>query len=169
MQYTVRKAKPEDLDSVVNIYAYARSFMARNGNPHQWGRTNPPIERTRQDLREEILYVVTKDEVVHGVFVFFVGDDPTYENIYEGNWSSHDPYGVIHRVAGDGSGGIFAACVDYCAQKCSYLRVDTHHDNRPMQRVIEKAGFRRCGIIYIADGSPRIAYDRVKKETADIF
>ena len=169
MQYTVRKAKPEDLDSVVNIYAYARSFMARNGNPHQWGRTNPPIERTIQDIREEILYVITENERIHGVFAFFIGDDPTYRNIYEGNWNCDESYGVIHRVAGDGSGGIFAACVDYCAKQCIYLRIDTYHDNRPMQRVIEKAGFTRCGIIYIGDGSPRIAYDRVKKETADIF
>ena len=169
MQYTVRKAKPEDLDSIVNIYAYARSFMARNGNPHQWGKTNPPIERTIQDIREGILYVITENERIHGVFAFFIGDDPTYRNIYEGNWNCDESYGVIHRVAGDGSGGVFAACVHYCGQRCKYLRIDTHHDNRPMQHVIEKAGFTRCGIIYIGDGSPRIAYDRVKKETADIF
>lgn len=169
MQYSVRKANLKDLPSIEQIYAYARIFMARNGNPNQWGKTNPPIERIRQDIREEILYVITENERIHGVFVFFIGDDPTYEKIYEGNWSSNEPYGVIHRVAGDGSGGIFAACVAYCGQQWKYLRIDTHRDNRPMQHVIEKAGFRRCGIIYIADGSPRIAYDRVKKETADIF
>lgn len=168
MQYRIRKAAPEDLGAIEKIYAYARIFMAQNGNPNQWGKTNPPIERIRQDIREEILYVITENERIHGVFAFFIGDDPTYRNIYEGNWNCDESYGVIHRVAGDGSGGIFAACAHYCGQRCKYLRIDTHHDNRPMQRVIEKAGFRRCGIIYIADGSPRIAYDRVKKETADI-
>lgn len=30
-----------------------------------------------------------------------------------------------------------------------------------MQHKIEKNGFTRCGIIYITDGSPRIAYQKV--------
>ena len=30
--------------------------------------------------------------------------------------------------------------------------------NHTMQRLIEGAGFRRCGVIYVEDGSPRIAY-----------
>lgn len=166
MQYRIRKAALEDLESIERIYAYARSFMEKNGNPHQWGKTNPPIERIWQDIHEGILHVICENETIHGVFVFFVGDDPTYRNIYEGNWNCDESYGVIHRVAGDGSGGIFAACVNYCRKRCKYLRIDTHRDNLPMQHVIEKAGFLRCGIIYIADGSPRIAYDR--RETADI-
>ena len=29
-----------------------------------------------------------------------------------------------------------------------------------MQRVFEKNGFEKCGIIYVEDGSPRIAYQR---------
>ena len=28
-----------------------------------------------------------------------------------------------------------------------------------MQQALQKQGFHRCGIIHIADGSPRIAYD----------
>jgi hypothetical protein len=30
-----------------------------------------------------------------------------------------------------------------------------------MQHVVEKHGFSRRGIIYIADGTPRIAYERI--------
>ena len=44
--------------------------------------------------------------------------------------------------------------------KCPNLRIDTHQDNKVMQHVVEKHGFTRRGIIYIADGSPRIAYER---------
>ncbi len=29
-----------------------------------------------------------------------------------------------------------------------------------MQKVFEKNGFKRCGIIYVEDGTPRIAYQR---------
>ena len=37
---------------------------------------------------------------------------------------------------------------------------DTHADNAVMQRLLEGAGFVRCGIIYTDDGSPRIAYQK---------
>ena len=36
--------------------------------------------------------------------------------------------------------------------------IDTHEKNKTMQHVVEKLGFKRCGIIYIEDGTPRIAY-----------
>ena len=80
--------------------------------------------------------------------------------IDNGKWSSDHPYGTIHRIAGDGSGGILHASVEYCLTKTDYLRIDTHADNRIMQGAIAKEGFTYCGIIYVEDGSPRLAYDR---------
>ncbi len=44
----------------------------------------------------------------------------------------------------------------------SNFRIDTHNDNKIMQHVIEKNGFIRCGIIYVKDGSPRIAYEKIE-------
>ena len=38
------------------------------------------------------------------------------------------------------------------------IRVDTHARNLPMRAKIEARGFVRCGIIHVADGTPRIAY-----------
>ena len=43
----------------------------------------------------------------------------------------------------------------------SYLRIDTHADNQPMQNAIDSYGFCYCGIIHVADGTPRNAYDLV--------
>ena len=34
-----------------------------------------------------------------------------------------------------------------------------HDDNKIMQRAVAKYGFQRAGIIHLANGSPRIAYD----------
>ena len=31
-----------------------------------------------------------------------MGDDPTYQQIYEGTWLNNEPYGVIHRLATNG-------------------------------------------------------------------
>ena len=52
-----------------------------------------------------------------------------------------------------------AAAVEYGRSRCCHIRVDTHADNKPMQHLAEKYGFSRRGIIYVEDGTPRIAYD----------
>lgn len=160
MEYTVRQATEQDLARIEEIYAAARAFMAANGNPNQWGTHNPPHEQLVQDIDEGKLYVITDGETIHGVFFFWIGEDPTYSEI-NGAWHSDSPYGTIHRIAGDGSGGILRTAVAYAKQHIDHLRIDTHEDNRVMQGAIQKAGFQRCGIIHIADGSPRIAYDLV--------
>lgn len=40
------------------------------------------------------------------------------------------------------------------------IRIDTHRDNKPMQHLLNKNGFRYCGIIYLEDGDERLAYQR---------
>ena len=46
-------------------------------------------------------------------------------------------------------------------EHCQSLRADTHADNKIMQHLLEKNGFTRCGIIHVADGSPRFAYQKL--------
>ena len=159
MEHIVRKAKREDLSRIEAIYAYARKFMAENGNPSQWGKTHPPKSQLEQDIADGSLYVITDGETIHGVFFFLIGDDPTYAEIYDGAWHSDVPYGTIHRIAGDGSGGIVGTAVAFAKGRIAHLRIDTHEDNKVMQRAVEKQGFQRCGIILTDDGTPRIAYD----------
>lgn len=154
----IRPAKQTDMERILEIYELARAFMAENGNPTQWKDGYPAQEMLEADIRRNRLFVV-EAERIQGVFMFTVGDDPTYGYI-EGRWGSDKPYGVIHRIAGVG-GGIFEAALDYCTGQIHHLRIDTHADNKPMQHVLEKAGFTRRGIIYVADGTPRIAYDRI--------
>lgn len=159
MSYTIRHARPEDLPRILEIYAYARSFMARTGNPNQWGKNNPPRERTEADIQSGQLYVITEEEKIHGVFFFSTEPDPAYRTMYEGSWHSGSPYGVIHRIAGDGFGGIVKTAVDFARTRADCLRIDTHEDNRVMQHTLEKIGFAYCGIIHLANGDPRLAYD----------
>lgn len=159
MAYCVQQATMKDLDRILEIYAFARKFMAETGNPNQWGTTHPPKDQLVEDIRQGNLYVVSNDGQLCGVFAFFLGEDPTYREIFEGAWLSDEAYGTIHRIASDGSHGIFPAALDWCKQQIAHIRIDTHHDNVVMQHVVQKAGFQRCGIIYIADGTPRIAYE----------
>ena len=46
-------------------------------------------------------------------------------------------------------------------EHCQSLRADTHADNKVMQHLLEKNGFTRCGVIHVADGSPRFAYQKL--------
>ena len=89
------------------------------------------------------------------------GEDESYRVIEDGAWHLDQPYGTIHRLASNGKArGVSKACFDFCTAQIGYLRADTHADNRPMQRLLEAYGFRRCGVIHGAfDGGERIAYD----------
>ena len=161
MDYDIRQALMADLPEIEEIYAYARKFMAASGNPNQWGKNHPPASQLVEDIEKGRLYVLCNDTGIHGVFFFLIGVDPTYLQIFDGAWHCDQEYGTIHRIAGDGSGGILRSAVEYCSKQIPYLRIDTHADNKVMQRALEKIGFRLCGTIYISDCSPRIAYDLV--------
>lgn len=159
MSYIVRNAVQSDLPRIEEIYAYAREFMAKTGNPNQWGKTNPPHEWLVDDIEKELLHVIEDEVGIHGVFYFYIGEDPTYGVIEDGAWRSNETYGTIHRIASDGSGGILRTAVEFCKKEISHLRIDTHHDNVIMQKAVAKLGFERSGIIHLANGSPRIAYE----------
>lgn len=156
----IRKATPTDLDAVLSVYRSARAFMAASGNPTQWGSTYPTVDLLEEDIRLSRLYVDTQNGRVCGAFMFALGDDPTYSYIENGAWLDSSLYGTIHRVASDGTvPGVLQRCLAFCRSRHPHLRIDTHADNHVMQTRLDGAGFTCCGIIYVEDGSPRIAYE----------
>ena len=161
----IRLAETKDLDSIVTVYAAARAYMAASGNPHQWGDSGyPHRDLLEEDIEKRRLYVIEEDGAVHAVFAFMFGDDPTYAYIEAGQWPNSKPYGTIHRIASDGQiKGMFTKAFDYCRSRIDEIRIDTHHDNKTMQHVVTKHGFVRCGIIYLENGDPRIAYQYSKE------
>ena len=158
---TIRTTRLEDLEQILQIYAYARAQMRRNGNPTQWGDDRPSAAVLQADIRKGQSHVIEKDGHLCAVFTFIIGDDPTYQTIEQGRWLNAAPYGTIHRLAGNGTAkGIFRQCLTYCMTQIPNIRIDTHRDNAIMQHLLEKNGFVKCGIIYVEDGSPRIAYQK---------
>ena len=169
----IRHSTEKDFDRMMQIYGFARKFMAEHGNPNQWGPTHwPPEELIRADIREGHSYVCLNDEgKVIGTFFFIHGEniEPTYRRITEGAWLEDGPYGVVHRIAGDGSEkGIGAFCINWAFEQCGHLRIDTHGDNTVMQRLLNKLGFIQCGTIYVEeDHYPRLAYEKVIGNSAE--
>lgn len=167
---TIRHSSLQDLDTIMDIFAYARQFMKEHGNPNQWINGYPSAELISQEIANGTSYVCEdEDGEITGTFCFIPGEDPTYARIDNGNWLNDEPYHVIHRMGTNGKRkGIADACLKWCFGRCGNIRVDTHHDNIVMQHILEKHGFQRCGIIYTHNGTPRIAYQRTisKKEVS---
>ena len=156
---TIRDANDNEFEHVMKIYKYAQDFMIASGNPTQWGHFYPTEELVSQDINDRVCKVVCDGDTIHGVFALFEGEEPTYAHIEDGNWLNDAPYATIHRIASDGQAhGVFQCAVNYCKDYFNNIRIDTHADNKIMQRLIEKNGFTKCGTIIFEDGTPRIAY-----------
>ena len=155
----VRCATLDDLDKILNIYARARNFMRENGNPTQWGDSYPSKSLVISDLEQGCLFVIVDEKnSIAGVFSCFVDGDRDYDVIKNGAWLNDEPYTAIHRIASAGTHkGIFSYILDYCLTFSSNVKVDTHFNNTVMQAVLQKHGFKKCGII-TADGLDFVAF-----------
>ena len=158
-----RQATERDTEACLAIYASARKFMIQNGNPTQWAGEYPGRVDIEEDLKIGQAFVVEDAGEVVGVCHFHVGSDPTYEKIEEGEWLNNDEFGVIHRIAvKEHSKGVARFIYEECFRVIPNIKIDTHEDNLPMKRSLEKAGFKYCGIIYVLDHEPRVAYQKTK-------
>lgn len=159
----IRYAQASDLPAIHTIYSAARQFMAENGNPTQWGDSYPDMSTIQNDLQNRHLFVCEDESGIAGVFCYFEGTEPDYLKIYDGGWPNDEPYGVVHRLAVCGKRkGVASHCLQFACSQCENLRIDTHRNNIPMQRVLAKNGFLRCGIVHCAHGGERIAYQKTK-------
>ncbi len=158
---TIRHAAPGDIPAIVGIFDRARAYMRSKGNLSQWTGGYPSAATALADMEAGNCYVgLDSAGAVRFVFTLIFGDDPTYGVVYGGSWTDSSPYATLHRVASDGSvRGMLRRCVDFALQTIPHLRIDTHRDNRPMLKAIADCRFTRCGVILLADGSPREAFE----------
>ena len=125
----------------------------------QWTGDYPGAVDVQEDITHGIGWVLEEGNIL-AYAALRSGDEPTYAHI-EGAWHGDAPYLTLHRVAVAEYGrGLCGQVFAHAAQMADWLRIDTHEQNAPMRRAIEKFGFEECGIIYVEDGSPRIAYDK---------
>ena len=160
---TVRAARYDDIPRILEILDAARIRMCQSGNPTQWQPGYPTAEMVSRDIDRNAGYIIEDDGVEVAYFACLPSPDPTYDIIYEGNWLDDTlPYCVIHRIGGiPSASGIFESIMDYCFSRCSNIRIDTHRDNHVMLHLIQKRGFTYCGIIHLANGDERLAYQKL--------
>lgn len=162
----IRRAECSDIDEIMSLYSMAREFMKASGNPDQWKDNYPSRELIESDVKTGSLYIGTRNGEILAVFFFVTGLDRTYKKIYDGQWmDDNDEYGTIHRVAVKVHGeGIADEIYRFCSELSRSIRIDTHKDNKPMQRSLKKNGFKKCGIIHLENGDERIAYQRIQED-----
>ena len=165
----IRNAKKEDAARIMEIIDDAKRSLKALGID-QWQNGYPNMESTLRDIENVIGRVlIDNEEKIIATAAVYVGNEPTYDKIYDGEWLINaDTYGIIHRIAVDTSGknkGLASFIMSYCAELArdaglSSLRCDTHFGNVIMQHTLEKNGYKRCGTIYLTDGSLRVGYEK---------
>ena len=167
----IRKAKDADFGAMQALFDEARGTIATLGI-NQWQNGEPAPEVVREDIALGQSYVITDGDALCATFALMNESEPLYDNIYNGEWKTGNDnrnYQAIHRVAvavfmrGKGTS---TQIINYAAEVARSrgrvsLRIDTHEGNAVMRRMLEKHGFELCGVIYLKNGDPRVAYERV--------
>lgn len=163
-------ATEEHLDDILAITDQAKASMAAAGF-NQWQRGYPNRSIWEADIAAGAAYVAVDENGIAGMFRYGNEPEAVYDTL-EGTWLTHGPYATIHRcaVASDRRGqGIIAQFFDFACRKAIEdgmisVRIDTHHDNAPMRRALEKYGFTLCGDITLLDGpetgSRRVTFEK---------
>ena len=165
-----RQAKISDLDQIVEIIELSKKYL-KETKVDQWQDGYPAKEDLRRDIESGNSYVLTnKDEIVATTVISLDGES-TYNSIFNGEWIINEEYIVMHRVAVHDKykgKGIFKELIKEAESLAlnkgiSSIKIDTHRDNISMQRAVVKNDFKKCGIIYLEEGSERIAFEKVLK------
>ena len=158
----IRKSKPEDINQIMDCIDIARQMMRENGNQIQWTNGYPSRELMLGSIENGFNFLILENDEVVATFDFIIGNDPNYDLIENGMWLNDEKYGVIHRLASNGKAkGVAKFCFEWCFNRFPNIRIDTHETNIPMQKVLEKLGYVKCGIIYVTDGTPRLAFHKI--------
>ena len=163
MYRQIRSARPGDIPAIMPVLEAAKGIMRATGNMNQWVDGYPSEAVVAEDIARGEGYVVEDDGAIVAYFAFIPSPEPTYARIFGGAWLDDTlPYYVVHRIGSvPRSHGVFRSVMDWCFSRTGNLRIDTHRDNTLMQHCILGYGFRYCGIIYLASGDERLAYQRL--------
>ena len=168
----LRKAILNELKDVLTIIQDGQSFLKSQGLD-QWQNGYPNETSITNDINNGNCYVLIDNEKIVATAAIIYDKDPNYDIIYEGKWITDLPYVVIHRIAtkqeyrnkGYASKIIELTKKDMENKNIHSLRIDTHEYNYPMQKMLSKNGFIKCGTIYlngiIDQVNKRFAYEYV--------
>ena len=161
----IRLAFPNEVDAVMKVIEDARKTLAKSGSD-QWQNGYPNADIIIDDIISGQAYVALEEGELLAYAAVTKSPEKAYEAIYEGDWQDGDSeYLVFHRiaVAADVQGqGIAQTFLEGLIEGFDYLdfRSDTHAENKAMQHIFEKLGFKKVGKVPVA--GERLAYQKLK-------
>lgn len=162
-----RKSEKSDVKSIMKIIKQAQEYLKSQGID-QWQNNYPNDDVINSDISKGESYVVEENGNIVATSVISFNKEKTYDIIHEGKWLTDGKYAVIHRIAVDNTCkglGVSHKIIEYAEEMCkekgiNSIKIDTHKENLSMQKMLEKNGFKYCGIIHLADGAERLAFEK---------
>lgn len=156
------------MNDVMRLINQAKQYFKEN-NINQWQDGYPNEISISNDIDIHCSYILEDSGKILGTMYFYIGNDITYKYITNGKWLSDQPYAVIHRIVIDKEykgNGLANIMLEYGIKKAlenniHSLRIDTHKDNKSMQRFLKKNKFKACGTVFLENGDERIAFERL--------
>lgn len=154
----IKKATMEDYERILEILKDGRNQLAERGID-QWQGDYPNAQHIKEDVQNGFAYVVhSDDEETVGAFAILPAPDHAYDEL-DGQWLiDTKDYVTVHRVAihsdhaGKGyASKLFTDLINHFKNNrkdIKSIRIDTHEDNKPMQHLIVKNGFKRVGTLH---------------------
>lgn len=157
-----RKGREEDIPAIIDVMEEGRAFLKSRGVV-QWQDGFPHAGMIKNDVKNGVSYVIEEDGAILAMAAIIFEADPCYAEI-DGAWLNDEPYGVLHRVAvsdkarGKGLGDMMFENAEKLALEKGFknLRIDTHRDNKVMQKLIARKGFTYCGVVVMENGDDRL-------------
>lgn len=165
-----RLAKSDDKSQLDKIYEDGSKKLKSEGI-NQWQGVDKPNTYNLENLiNDKVIYVLEDDNKIVSTALIFNYDED-YENNLDGIWNLDGSYISIHRVGtisnkrNKGYGRkILEFCEEYARENnFKSIRIDTHEDNKSMQRLLKSLGYNNCGIVYLDGRKKRLAFDKIIK------
>ena len=161
----IRLAFPNEVDAIMQVIEDAKKCLADAGST-QWQNGYPNTDTIIEDIISGQAYVALEEGELLAYATVTKSPEKAYEDIYDGNWQGKETeYLVFHRiaVASDVQGqGVAQTFLEGLIEGFDYLdfRSDTHAQNKVMQHIFDKLGFKQVGKVPV-DGE-RLAYQKIK-------
>jgi RimJ/RimL family protein N-acetyltransferase len=168
MIYHFRQAEINEIPIIWTILQQA-ILRRKNDGSNQWQDGYPNLTVIQKDIEKRYGHVLLENGIIIGYCAIAINDEPEYLKI-DGSWLTNTDFVVFHRVAistaylGQSlSKKMIDFIEDYALNlNIKSLKADTNFDNFAMIKILEKSGFKFCGIVYFR-GSERRAYEKVLK------
>ena len=159
----IRKANISELQEIKNLTEACAREMIKKGI-FQWNEHYPSLEKLREDIHKEELYILEKSGNIIGIIVITETMDDEYIPI---EWLSKTGNNIyIHRLAthpdcwGEGYAQQLMTFAENKAKSEGFesVRLDTFSQNERNQQFYESRGYKKLGDIYFPKQSEHPFY-----------